>query len=239
MQKLEKIYEGKAKIIYSTNDPDLLIQYFKDDTTAFNGEKKEIIEGKGVLNNLISEHLMNLLGNELIPTHLIRRLSNREQLVKKVSMIPLEVVVRNYAAGSLAKRFKLEEGYWLSSPIIELYWKNDELGDPFVNDEQAIYVLDLVRLKQLEAMKKLAHDINFVLLQIFDEADLKLVDFKVEFGKDFENEIILADEISPDSCRLWDKNTNQKLDKDVFRRNLGDLMSAYQEVANRLKIKNN
>lgn len=237
MQKLEKIYEGKAKILYSTSDPDLLIQYFKDDATAFNGAKKQIIEGKGILNNLISEHLMNKLAIESVPCHLVRRLSDREQLIKKVEMVPLEMIIRNYSAGSMAKRLGLEEGILLSSPIIELCWKNDALGDPLINDEHAIYVLDIVRFKQLETMKKLAHHVNYVLLEVFEKIDIKLVDFKVEFGKNYENEMILADEISPDSCRLWDKKTDKKLDKDRFRRDLGDVIEAYREVASRLQIK--
>jgi phosphoribosylaminoimidazole-succinocarboxamide synthase len=238
MQKIEKIYEGKAKILYSTENPNLLVQYFKDDATAFNAQKKAVIEGKGVLNNVISEFIMLKLAHENIPTHFIKRLDKREQLIKKVKIIPLEVIIRNISAGSMAKRLGIEEGRELLSPIFEICYKDDALGDPLINDDHAINVLKIINKNQLHEIKDYSLKINEILQKIFKDIKIKLVDFKIEFGFDVENknQILLADEISPDSCRLWDENTSEKLDKDRFRRDLGGLVEAYQEVANRLKI---
>ncbi len=237
MQKLEKIYEGKAKQLFTTSDENLLIQFFKDSATAFNGEKKEIIDGKGVLNNVISEHLMHELAAAGIPTHFVKRLSDREQLIKKVKIIPLEVIIRNIAAGSMAKRLGIAEGTALLAPVFEICYKDDTLGDPLINDDHAINVLKVVTKKQLDEIKNLTLRINEIMCKIFAKIGISLVDFKIEFGFDGQGSIILADEISPDSCRLWDQSTSEKLDKDRFRRNLGGLVEAYKEVASRLGIK--
>ena len=238
MQKINKIYEGKAKILYSTEDENFLVQFFKDDATAFNAQKKAVIEGKGVLNNVISEFIMLKLAEENIPTHFVKRLDNREQLIKKVKIIPLEVIIRNISAGSMAKRLGIEEGRELLAPIFEICYKDDALGDPLINDDHAINVLKIINKNQLQEIKDYSLKINKILQKIFKDIKIKLVDFKIEFGFDVENknQILLADEISPDSCRLWDENTSEKLDKDRFRRDLGGLVEAYQEVANRLKI---
>ena len=238
MQKINKIYEGKAKILYSTEDENFLVQYFKDDATAFNAQKKAVIEGKGVLNNVISEFIMLKLAEENIPTHFVKRLDNREQLIKKVKIIPLEVIIRNISAGSMAKRLGIEEGRELLAPIFEICFKDDALGDPLINDDHAINVLKIINKNQLQEIKDYSFKINNILQKIFKDIQIKLVDFKIEFGFDVvnKNQILLADEISPDSCRLWDENTSEKLDKDRFRRDLGGLVEAYQEVANRLKI---
>ena len=238
MQKINKIYEGKAKILYSTENENFLVQYFKDDATAFNAQKKAVIEGKGVLNNVISEFIMLKLAEENIPTHFIKRLDKREQLIKKVKIIPLEVIIRNISAGSMAKRLGIEEGRELLAPIFEICYKDDALGDPLINDDHAINVLKIINKNQLQEIKYYSLKINEILQKIFKNIGIKLVDFKIEFGFDVENknQILLADEISPDSCRLWDENTSEKLDKDRFRRDLGGLVEAYQEVANRLKI---
>ncbi len=237
MQKLEKIYEGKAKALYSTSQPNQLIQYFKDSATAFNGEKKAEIDGKGVLNNIISEHIMLEINKISIPTHFIKRLNEREQLIKKVTIIPLEVIVRNIAAGSMAKRLGIAEGGVLSNPVFELCYKDDSLGDPLINDDHAISVLKVVTKSQLEEIKNYTLKINQFLQKTFAEINIKLVDFKIEFGFDAQGKIMLADEISPDSCRLWDSATSEKLDKDRFRRDLGGLVEAYKDVALRLGIK--
>lgn len=236
MQKLEKIYEGKAKLLYSTQNPNQLIQYFKDDATAFNAQKKAVIEGKGVLNNIISEHIMLELGEIGIPTHFIKRLNEREQLIKKVNIIPLEVIIRNIAAGSMAKRLGMEEGLVLPSPVFEICYKDDALGDPLINDDHAISVLKAVTKEQLSEIKSYALKINQFLQKTFANIGIKLVDFKIEFGFDEGGNIILADEISPDGCRLWDATTAEKLDKDRFRRDLGGLVEAYKDVALRLGI---
>ncbi len=238
MQKIDKIYEGKAKILYSTEDTNFLVQYFKDDATAFNAQKKAVIEGKGVLNNVISEFIMLKLAEENIPTHFVKRLDKREQLIKKVKIIPLEVIIRNISAGSMAKRLGIEEGRELLAPIFEICYKDDALGDPLINDDHAINVLKIINKNQLQEIKDYSLKINNILQKIFKDIQIKLVDFKIEFGFDVnnKNQILLADEISPDSCRLWDENTSEKLDKDRFRRDLGGLVEAYQEVANRLKI---
>jgi phosphoribosylaminoimidazole-succinocarboxamide synthase len=238
MQKINKIYEGKAKILYSTEDENFLVQYFKDDATAFNAQKKAVIEGKGVLNNVISEFIMLKLAEENIPTHFVKRLDNREQLIKKVKIIPLEVIIRNISAGSMAKRLGIEVGRELLAPIFEICFKDDALGYPLINDDHAINVLKIINKNQLQEIKDYSLKINNILQKIFKDIQIKLVDFKIEFGFDVvnKNQILLADEISPDSCRLWDENTSEKLDKDRFRRDLGGLVEAYQEVANRLKI---
>lgn len=237
MQKLKKIYEGKAKALYTTSDSNQLIQYFKDDATAFNAQKKAVIEGKGVLNNLISEKIMLEISQHNIPTHFIKRLDEREQLIKKVTIIPLEVIIRNIAAGSMAKRLGINEGKELLQPIFEICYKDDALGDPLINDDHAINVLQVVNKKELDQIKIYALKINEILREIFKKINIKLVDFKIEFGFDNEKNILLADEISPDSCRLWDASTAEKLDKDRFRRDLGGLVEAYKDVALRLGIK--
>ena len=240
MNKLEQLYEGKAKILFATADNNNLIQYFKDDATAFNAQKKAVINGKGVLNNFISEYIMKKLNEEGIPNHFIKRINEREQLIKKVKIIPLEVIVRNIVAGSLAKRLGLSEGKELTSAIFEICYKNDALQDPLINDDQAVHVLEIISNDQLNLIREYSLKINKILKKLFFDINIKLVDFKIEFGFDVvSNQIILADEISPDSCRLWDKDTNKKLDKDLFRRDLGNIVDAYQEVANRLKIKLN
>jgi phosphoribosylaminoimidazole-succinocarboxamide synthase len=236
MQKLEKIYEGKAKQLFSTEDKNLLIQYFKDDATAFNALKKAVIEGKGVLNNVISEYIMLEMAKAKVPTHFVKRLNEREQLVRKVKIIPLEVIVRNVAAGSMAKRLGIEEGAELLAPVFEICLKDDALGDPLINDDHAINVLKVVTREQLEEIKKHTLKINEILRAMFKNIGIKLVDFKIEFGFDADSKIVLADEISPDSCRLWDEKTLEKLDKDRFRRDLGGLVEAYSDVAKRLGI---
>ncbi len=236
MQKLEKIYEGKAKQLFKTEDDNLLIQFFKDDATAFNGEKKETILGKGVLNNLISENIMLEMAAAGVPTHFVKRLNEREQLIRKVTIIPLEVIVRNVAAGSMAKRLGIVEGTELLAPVFEICFKDDSLGDPLINDDHAINVLKVVTKSQLDEIKKHTLKINEILRQIFKKIGIKLVDFKIEFGFDAQKNITLADEISPDSCRLWDEKTSEKMDKDRFRRNLGGLVEAYSDVAKRLGI---
>ncbi len=233
---LEEIYQGKAKVLYSTNNPELLIQHFKDDATAFNNLKKDVIAGKGVLNNLISEFIMKELALNQIPTHFIQRLNQRQQLVKKVQIIPLEVIVRNIVAGSLAKRLNLAEGLILQEPIFEICYKNDALADPIINEDHAIKVLKIITAQQLSLIKDYTFKINQILVNLFNRININLVDFKIEFGFDKNQEIILADEISPDSCRLWDKTTNNKMDKDRFRRDLGGLIEAYGEIAARLGI---
>jgi phosphoribosylaminoimidazole-succinocarboxamide synthase len=236
MQKLEKIYEGKAKQLFATEDKNFLIQYFKDDATAFKALKKAVIEGKGVLNNVISEYIMLELAKTGVPTHFVKRLNEREQLVRKVKIIPLEVIIRNVAAGSMAKRLGIEEGIELLAPVFEICLKDDALGDPLINDDHAINVLKVVNREQLEEIKKHTLKINEILRIMFKNIGIKLVDFKIEFGFDADSKIVLAEEISPDSCRLWDEKTSEKLDKDRFRRDLGGLVEAYSDVAKRLGI---
>lgn len=239
MARRKLIYEGKAKIIYEGPDPGTLIQYFKDDATAFNAEKKAVIAGKGVLNNRISAHLMTKLEAIGIPTHFIRSINMREQLVRNVEIIPLEVVVRNIAAGSLSKRLGIKEGTVLPRPIIEYYYKKDSLGDPMVNEDH-IMTFGWADPYELEEMVAMAWRINDYLSGLFSGIGLKLVDFKLEFGRIFgehgELYIVLADEISPDNCRLWDAKTGEKLDKDRFRFDLGDLVEGYQYVAQKLGL---
>jgi len=238
MARRRQIYEGKAKILYEGPEPGTLIQYFKDDATAFNAQKKGTISGKGVLNNRISEHIFTLLGNIGIPTHFIRRLNMREQLIRQVEIVPLEVVVRNVAAGSLAKRLGLEEGTPLPRTIIEYCLKDDALGDPLVSEEH-ILCFGWAAQDELHDMADMAIRVNDFMSGMFAGIGIRLVDFKIEFGRIWDNDfgrIILADEISPDSCRLWDMQTNEKLDKDRFRRDMGGEVEAYQEVARRLGL---
>ena len=240
MNKGKKLYEGKAKIIYETNNKELVIQHFKDDATAFNALKKANIEGKGVLNNRISEYLLNSLGECGIQTHLIKRLNMREQLIKQVQIIPIEFVVRNIATGSLTKRLGVSEGTVLRNPLLEYYLKNDDLGDPLISKEH-IYSFEWAEKKEINVIDAMSLKINDILQGIFRGVGIRLVDFKIEYGRIWNkereiNEIILADEISPDTCRLWDIKTDKKLDKDRFRKDLGDLIPAYTEVAKRLGI---
>ncbi len=234
----KRIYEGKAKVLFEGPEPGTVVQYFKDDATAFNNQKQGVITGKGVLNNRISEYFMVRLSEVGIPTHFMRRLNMREQLVREVEIIPLEVVVRNIAAGSFAQRFKMEEGAPLPRSIVEYYLKSDDLGDPLVTEEH-ITAFGWVSTQDLDDMLQLSLRVNDFLSGLLMGVGLRLVDFKLEFGRLWENEemrIILADEISPDSCRLWDTKTNEKLDKDRFRRDLGQVAEAYQEVARRLGV---
>ena len=233
-----RIYEGKAKILYEGPEPGTVIVHFKDDATAFNAEKKAVIEGKGVLNQRISEYLFTRLNEIGIPTHFMRSLNMREQLVREVEIIPLEVVVRNVAAGSLAKKLGLDEGFQLPRSIIEFYYKNDALGDPMVSEEH-ITSFGWATPMEIDDMMHMAIRINDFMTGLFLGIGIKLVDFKIEFGRLFENEmmrVVLADEISPDSCRLWDTKTLDKMDKDRFRRDMGGLVEAYHEVARRLGI---
>ena len=238
MKKGKKLYEGKAKIIYATQDKGLVIQYFKDDATAFNNQKKSTIEGKGVLNNRISEHILSNLSQIGIKNHLVKRLNMREQVIKLVEIIPIEFVIRNVATGSITKRLGIEDGTILERPLIEYCLKDDKLGDPNISREH-ILTFNWLNDNQLNLIDENLKRLNDFLLGLFRGVGIKLVDFKVEFGLTHEsnkNEIILADEISPDTCRLWDSITEKKLDKDRFRKDLGDLIPAYTEVAKRLGI---
>jgi phosphoribosylaminoimidazole-succinocarboxamide synthase len=241
MTRRRRIYEGKAKVLYEGPEPGTLIQHFKDDATAFNAQKKAVIDGKGVLNNRISEYVFVKLGEIGVPTHFMRRLNMREQLVREVEIIPLEVVVRNVAAGSLSTRLGLEEGMQLPRSIIEFYYKADALGDPMVSEEH-ITAFGWATPQEIDEVMQLALRINDFLVGLFLGIGIRLVDFKVEFGRlydqDMQMRIVLADEISPDCCRLWDINSNEKLDKDRFRRDLGGMLEAYQEVARRLGVLN-
>lgn len=238
MARRKKIYEGKAKILYEGPEPGTFIQYFKDDATAFNAQKKATIEGKGVLNNRLSEFFMQGLTNIGIPNHFIRRINMREQLIRQVEIVPLEVIVRNFAAGSLSKRLGMEEGTALPRPIVEYSYKNDALGDPMVSEEY-IVAFGWATQQDLDDIVSLALRVNDFLSGVFYGVGIKLVDFKIEIGRIWDGDfmrLIVADEISPDSCRLWDMKTGQKLDKDVFRRDLGSLTDAYSEVARRLGV---
>jgi phosphoribosylaminoimidazole-succinocarboxamide synthase len=238
MTRRRQIYEGKAKILYEGPEPGTLIQYFKDDATAFNAQKKGTISGKGVINNRISEHVFTLLGNIGIPTHFIKRLNMREQLVRQVEIIPIEVVIRNVAAGSLSKRLGIEEGTALSRTILEFYYKDDALGDPLITEEH-IACFGWATQEELHEISDMAIRINDFMSGLFAGVGIRLVDFKLEFGRLWENDyarVILADEISPDGCRLWDMETNEKLDKDRFRQDLGGEGEAYQEVARRMGL---
>ena len=238
MNKGKKLYEGKAKILYETKEKGLAIQHFKDDATAFNNQKKANVEGKGVLNNRISEHILQNLNQVGIKTHLVKRLNMREQLVKLVEIIPIEVIIRNIATGSLTKRLGIADGTVLEKPLIEFSYKNDELGDPLVAKEH-ILAFNWATEDELESIEEMTFRINDFMSGMFRGVGIKLVDFKLEFGRFWEKdkkEVILADEISPDTCRLWDVNSERKLDKDRFRKDLGNIIQAYQEVARRLGI---
>ena len=233
MEKKEQLYEGKAKKVFATDDPNLVIVDYKDDATAFNGLKKGSIAGKGVINNVMSNHMFQLLEKQGVPTHFVEQLSERETLVKKVSIVPLEVIIRNISAGSFAKRFGVEEGIVFDEPTIEFSYKNDDLGDPLMNAYHAVALKAATR-EEIETIKSMAFKVNEVMKQYFDSLNVILVDFKLEFGKTADGKIVLADEISPDTCRLWDKTTKEKLDKDRFRRDLGGVEEAYQEIMKRV-----
>ena len=233
MKKLEQIYEGKAKKVFRTDDPELYIVDYKDDATAFNGQKKGTIAGKGVINNQMTNHLMRRIEEAGIPTHFVRELSERETLVKKVSIVPLEVIVRNRAAGSFAQRYGVEEGVVFDQPTIEFSYKNDDLGDPLINRYHAL-ALHLATAEELDTIQRYAFAVNDLLQAFWSGCGVTLVDFKLEFGRLSDGTIVLADEISPDTCRLWDAKTGEKLDKDRFRRDLGGVEDAYSEVMRRL-----
>ena len=234
MQKLEQIYEGKAKKVYKTDDPERYIVDYKDDATAFNGLKKGTIAGKGIINNQMSNRLMQMIEQKGVPTHFVKELSERETLVKKVSIVPLEVIVRNIAAGSFSKRYGVDEGMVFEEPVIEFSYKNDALGDPLLNTDHAL-ALKVATRAEIDTIKSYALKVNSILKAFWAECGVTLVDFKLEFGKTTDGSIILADEISPDTCRLWDSATGEKLDKDRFRRDLGGVEDAYREVMARLE----
>lgn len=233
MRKLEQIYEGKAKRVFKTDDPELVIVDYKDDATAFNGEKKGIIIGKGVVNNRMTNHFMRLLSSVNIPTHFVQELSNRETLVRRVDIIPLEVIVRNIAAGSFSNRYGVNEGVVFKKPTLEFSYKNDALGDPLINSTH-IYAMEIATPAEVGLISEYAYNINDFLKANLLECDITLVDFKLEFGKTSENNVILADEISPDTCRFWDAKTGEKLDKDRFRQDLDNAEGAYQEMSRRI-----
>ena len=233
MEKKELLYEGKAKKVYTTDDPQQLIVSYKDDATAFNGLKKGTIAGKGVINNKMSNLLMARLEKEGIPTHLVEELSERETLVKKVSIVPLEVIVRNISAGSFAKRYGVEEGIVFEQPTFELSYKNDDLGDPLMSEDHAL-ALKLATAEELALIRRYALTVDKLMQEVWTECGVTLVDFKLEFGRLADGTIVLADEISPDTCRLWDSETHEKLDKDRFRRDMGGVEAAYEQVMNRL-----
>ncbi|MEF9940393.1 MAG: phosphoribosylaminoimidazolesuccinocarboxamide synthase [Clostridium sp.] len=234
MKKMDLLYEGKAKKVYTTEDPDVLIVDYKDDATALNGLKKGTIVGKGAINNRMTNHIFQLLEKEGIPTHLVEELSDRETAVKKVAIVPLEVIIRNVSAGSFAKKMGMEEGIEFKCPTLEFSYKDDALGDPFINKYYAL-ALELATEEEIDAITKYAFKVNEVLRKYFDDLGIQLIDFKIEFGR-YHGQIILADEVSPDTCRLWDKTTHEKLDKDRFRRDMGNVEDAYQEVFRRLGI---
>ena len=233
MEKKEQLYEGKAKKVYATDDASLVIVSYKDDATAFNGLKKGTIEGKGVINNKMSNFLMQILEKQGVKTHFVEELSERDTLVKKVKILPLEVIIRNISAGSFAKHYGVEEGIVFAEPTIEFSYKNDDLGDPLLNEYHAL-ALGLATKDEIALVKSMAFKINEVLKEYFKKLNVTLVDFKIEFGKTVDGEIVLADEISPDTCRFWDSTTGEKLDKDRFRRDLGGVEGAYQEMMRRL-----
>ena len=233
MKKCDMLYEGKAKKVYATEDPELYIVDYKDDATAFNGLKKGTIAGKGAINNRMTNNLMRRLEEKGVPTHFVEELSDRETVVKKVSIVPLEVIIRNISAGSFAKRYGVEEGIVFDQPTIEFSYKNDDLGDPLLNTYHAL-ALKLATAEEIELIKKYAFAVNDLLKGFMKEIGIDLVDFKLEFGKTADGQIVLADEISPDTCRLWDETTHEKLDKDRFRRDLGGAEEAYEEVMRRL-----
>ncbi len=234
MNKVAQVYEGKAKKVFSTEDPELLIVSYKDDATAFNGLKKGQIEGKGIINNRMSNILMDMLNKAGIPTHLVQELNERETLVRKVEIVPLEVIIRNIAAGSFAKRYGVTEGSPLKAPTLEFSYKNDDLGDPLINSYHVI-ALGLATQEEIDTIRDLAFRVNDELKRFWLSRGVTLVDFKIEFGRLADGTIILADEISPDTCRLWDSKTGNKLDKDRFRRDLGGVEEAYQEVMRRIE----
>ena len=234
MEKKELLYEGKAKKVYTTENPDVLIVDYKDDATAFNGVKKGTIVGKGVVNNRMTNHIFKMLEEKGIPTHFIEELSDRETAVKKVEIVPLEVIVRNVAAGSFSKKLGIEEGFRLLSPTLEFSYKNDELGDPMINDYYAVAIGAATR-EEIDKITELVFKINEILVDYFKSIKVDLIDFKVEFGR-YKGQIILADEISPDTCRFWDSETHAKLDKDRFRRDLGHVEEAYEEIYRRIGL---
>ena len=233
MEKTTQLYEGKAKKVYATNDPDLVIVSYKDDATALDGLKKGTISGKGVINNRMSNYLCRLLEKHGVPTHFVEELNDRETVVKKVSIVPLEVIIRNISAGSFAKRYGVEEGIVFTEPTIEFSYKNDDLHDPLINSYHAL-ALGLATKKEIEEIKAMAFKINDILKEYFLSLNVKLVDFKLEFGRLKDGTIVLADEISPDTCRFWDADTNEKLDKDRFRRDMGGVEDAYNEMMKRV-----
>lgn len=234
VKKFEMLYEGKAKQIFRTENENEVIVHYKDDATAFNGEKKAQIDNKGILNNAITSMIFEMLNKEGIKTHFIEKLNERDQLCKKVSIVPLEVIVRNVAAGSMAKRLGLEEGYKLKTTVFELSYKNDELGDPLINDYHAVGI-GATTFEELNKIYEMTGKINTLLKEFFKKQNIDLIDFKIEFGRDENGEVILADEISPDTCRFWDSKTGEKLDKDRFRRDMGNVEEAYIEILNRIK----
>jgi phosphoribosylaminoimidazole-succinocarboxamide synthase len=237
MTKLEQLYEGKAKQIFRTDDETKVIVHYKDDATAFNGEKKDTISEKGVLNNAITAILFDMLEKAGVRTHFIEKLNDREQLCEKVEIVPLEVIVRNVAAGSMAKRYGLEEGSALKVSVLELSYKRDDLGDPLMNDYHAV-AMGITTFEELDGIYAVARKVNELLSEFFKKMNIKLIDFKIEFGKTADGEMILADEISPDTCRFWDMKTGKKLDKDVFRRDLGNLTDTYKELLERINAEN-
>lgn len=234
VKKFEMLYEGKAKQIFRTENENEVIVHYKDDATAFNGEKKAQIDNKGILNNAITSMIFEMLNKEGIKTHFIEKLNERDQLCKKVSIVPLEVIVRNVAAGSMAKRLSLEEGYKLKTTVFELSYKDDELGDPLINDYHAVGI-GATTFEELNKIYEMTDKINNLLKEFFKKQNIDLIDFKIEFGRDENGEVILADEISPDTCRFWDSKTGEKLDKDRFRRDMGNVEEAYIEILNRIK----
>lgn len=233
IERTEQLYEGKAKKVYATNDENLVIVSYKDDATAFNGLKKGTIAGKGAINNKMTNYMFKLLEKEGIPTHFVEEINDRETIVKKVSIVPLEVIVRNVAAGSFSKKLGIEEGTPLKTPTLEFSYKNDDLGDPFINDYYALG-LGLATKEEIDLITKYAFMVNDFMLKFFKELNIDLIDFKIEFGKTADGTIILADEISPDTCRFWDSTTHEKLDKDRFRRDMGGVEDAYQEIMKRI-----
>lgn len=233
MEKREMLYEGKAKRVFATDNPEVLLVDYKDDATAFNGLKKGTIAGKGAINNRVTNYMMQILEKEGVPTHFVEELSDRQTLVKKVSIVPLEVIIRNISAGSFAKRYGVEEGIVFSEPTIEFSYKNDDLGDPLINSYHA-FALGLATWEEIETIKNMAFKINEVMKAYFKKLNVDLVDFKLEFGKLSDGKIVLADEISPDTCRFWDSDTHEKLDKDRFRRDMGNVEDAYAEMMKRI-----
>ena len=234
MEKLEMMYEGKAKKIYATENAEEVIVYYKDDATAFNGEKKDQINNKGILNNAITSMIFEMLNENGIKTHFVKKLNDREHLCKKVEIVPLEVIVRNVAAGSMAKRLGLEEGYKLKTTVFEFSYKDDELGDPLINSYHAV-AIGAATFEEIKTILDMTAKINDLLKEFFSKLNINLIDFKIEFGKLPNGEIVLADEISPDTCRFWDATTGEKLDKDRFRRDMGNVEEAYIEILNRIK----